>query len=253
MKTSGFICLLLGAVNLVWVFAIRGQPAPAFDLTLLTNACLLVLGIYLVTAKGTPVPVPAVTAAKVTSNPLEAELASANRRLAELDAKHRDANDRHDALTIALRAAEAKAVVAQGANGPGNGNDQLNAAVVSFLSLLQRKGRFVDFLMDDITKYDDKQVGAAARIVHQGCTGVLGEYFQIEPVRKDDEGGLVTLDKDYNPIQYTLVGRVAGSPPFKGTLLHRGWRTTRVSLPKVAASGAAASQDIIQPAEVELT
>jgi hypothetical protein len=31
----------------------------------------------------------------------------------------------------------------------------------------------VDFLMEDVTTYDDAQVGAAARVVHEGCQSAL--------------------------------------------------------------------------------
>ena len=51
---------------------------------------------------------------------------------------------------------------------PAAGN-QAEAEIVSFLALLQERGRLVDFLMEDITSYDDAQVGAGARVVHQGA------------------------------------------------------------------------------------
>jgi hypothetical protein len=38
-----------------------------------------------------------------------------------------------------------------------------DAEIVSFLAMLQEKGRLVDFLMDNINAYNDAQVGAAAR------------------------------------------------------------------------------------------
>ena len=46
--------------------------------------------------------------------------------------------------------------------------------------MLQEKGRLVDFLMDDINAYSDAQVGAAARVVHAGCRGVLQDHFAIK-------------------------------------------------------------------------
>ena len=113
----------------------------------------------------------------------------------------------------------------------------VDAEIVNFLGLLQRKGRFIDFLMDDITRYDDKQVGAAARIVHQGCSQVIREHFDIAPVRGDAEGTRVTLEKNYNAAQNRLVGRVVGQPPFKGIVLHRGWKTGKVTLPRVSGEG----------------
>jgi len=127
-----------------------------------------------------------------------------------------------------------------------------DTAVLDFLSLLQSKGRFVDFVMDDIAKYPDGQVGAAARVVHQGCASVLREYFEIVPVGTEEEGKAITLEKDYNPARYRLVGRVTGQPPFRGTLLHRGWMTKKVSLPKSTAP-VGSRGPVIAPAEVELT
>src|SRR5271165_2926678 len=50
--------------------------------------------------------------------------------------------------------------------------NQSNAEVVNFLAILQEKGRLVDFLMDDIKGYNDAQVGAAARVLHEGCRTV---------------------------------------------------------------------------------
>src|SRR5258705_92566 len=55
--------------------------------------------------------------------------------------------------------------------------NQAEAEVVAFIGLLQEKGRLVDFLMDDVTLYDDSRVGAAARVVHYGCREVLREHF----------------------------------------------------------------------------
>src|SRR4051794_38071028 len=54
-----------------------------------------------------------------------------------------------------------------------------DAEIVSFLAMLQERGRLVDFLMDDINAYNDAQVGAAARVVHAGCRRVLQEHFNI--------------------------------------------------------------------------
>lgn len=187
------------------------------------------------------------------SRQLEAELASANRRLADLDAKHKDALERREALEVALQATEAK--LAEKAAAPKI--DPGEVAVVNFLSLLQAKGRFVDFLMDDITPYDDRQVGAAARIVHQGCRDVLSETFDISPLREDGEGTAVTVGKDEPAGKYRLVGRVVGQPPFHGTLLHRGWIARKVRLPRPLETGegeptALIPRDVIQPAEIEL-
>ena len=63
-----------------------------------------------------------------------------------------------------------------------------DAEVVSFLGLLQEKGRFVDFLMGDVSGVSDAQVGAAGRVLHEGCKAVLAEHFGVKPLRMEDEG-----------------------------------------------------------------
>lgn len=123
------------------------------------------------------------------------------------------------------------------------------AEIIAFFGLLQEKGRLVDFLMDDITPYEDAQVGAAARVVHQGCRAVLNEHFDITPVCGSTEGSTVTVPQGDESADYRLVGRISGEPPFTGTLVHKGWKTTMVKLPRVAA---ATRLPALTPAEVEL-
>ena len=81
-----------------------------------------------------------------------------------------------------------------------------DAEIVHFLAMLQEKGRLVDFLMDDINAYSDAQVGAAARVVHAGCKGVLQEHFSISPVRTEQEGSTVQVPAGYSADRYRLVG-----------------------------------------------
>ncbi len=131
---------------------------------------------------------------------------------------------------------------------------QVNRAdveVVHFLSMLQEKGRLVDFLMDDINAYSDAQVGAAARVVHAGCKGVLQDHFSISPVRTEQEGSTVQVPAEYSADAYRLVGKIAGSASFSGVLVHRGWKTDSVKLPQLLR-GAADPLPAIAPAEVEV-
>jgi Domain of unknown function (DUF2760) len=128
---------------------------------------------------------------------------------------------------------------------------QADAEIVSFLAMLQARGRLVDFLMDDINAHDDAQVGAAARVVHAGCKGVLQEHFRIGPVRKESEGSTVQIAAGYAADEYRLLGRISGPAPFSGVLVHHGWKTDAVNLPRIVRS----STDrlpAIAPAEVEL-
>lgn len=134
---------------------------------------------------------------------------------------------------------------------PAPAANQAEAEVVAFFALLQEKGRFVDFLMDDVTAYDDAQVGAAARVVHQGCREVLREHFKITPVSDAAEGSRVTVPAGYAPDEYRLLGKISGEPPFSGTLVHKGWKTESVKLPRIIKTDARRLPGIA-PAEVEL-
>ena len=129
----------------------------------------------------------------------------------------------------------------------------VEGGVVQFLARLQEKGRLVDFLMDDITPYSNEQVGVVARVVHQGCREVLRAAFDIEPVHPGKEREDLSLAGDFDSASYRLVGKVPDRPPYRGTVLHRGWKVSRISLPRLAeASSKAAAGKIIAPAEVEI-
>lgn len=126
-----------------------------------------------------------------------------------------------------------------------------DAEIVHFLAMLQGKGRLVDFLMDDINAYSDAQVGAAARVIHAGCRDVLQEHFAISPVRTEAEGSTVQVPIGYSADEYRLVGRIAGTAPFSGVLVHPGWKTDIVRLPQLLR-GASGRLPVIAPAEVEV-
>jgi hypothetical protein len=130
-------------------------------------------------------------------------------------------------------------------------SNQAEAEIVSFLATLQERGRLVDFLMEDITTYDDAQIGAAARVVHEGCKAALREQFEIRSVREEDEGSYVTIPAGYAADEYRLIGNIRGAGPFSGTLVHRGWKAERVKLPRVLRINAD-RLPTIAPAEVEL-
>jgi Domain of unknown function (DUF2760) len=129
--------------------------------------------------------------------------------------------------------------------------NQVDAEIVSFLAILQARGRLVDFLMDDINAHDDAQVGAAARVVHAGCKAALLEHFRISPVRAESEGSMVQVAAGYSPDEYRLLGKISGPAPFSGVLVHHGWKTDAVKLPRVLPSSTN-RLPAIAPAEVEL-
>lgn len=121
---------------------------------------------------------------------------------------------------------------------------------IALLAVLQREGRLVDFLREDISAYSDAQVGAAARSIHACCRKALDEHLLLEPVRTEDEGARIVVPNGFDPSAIRLTGRVGGKPPFRGVLRHRGWRTKQVELP---TDPAGQDLSIIAPAEVEIT
>jgi hypothetical protein len=122
-------------------------------------------------------------------------------------------------------------------------------AALQLLGLLQRDARFVDFVEEDIARYADAEIGAAARLVHDGCRAVLREHFTIRPVRDEAEGSRVTLADGFDASAIRLTGNVVGSAPFHGAISHRGWKVDEVRLPRLAERHDAT---VIAPAEVEL-
>jgi hypothetical protein len=123
------------------------------------------------------------------------------------------------------------------------------STALQLLSLLQRDGRLVDFLQQDIASFSDADVGVAARVVHEGCRKALRAHAEIAPVRAEDEGTRIELAAGFDADTVKLVGDVRGEPPYRGVLRHRGWRATRLELPRAVG---AYDVHILAPAEVEL-
>jgi hypothetical protein len=122
-------------------------------------------------------------------------------------------------------------------------------AALQLLTLLQREARLIDFAHENLAAYADADIGAAARVVHEGCARVLKDHFTIAPVRSEAEGSRLTLEEGFDASSVRLTGNVVGKAPFKGTLSHRGWKATDVRLPQLAKEHDAS---ILAPAEVEL-
>src|SRR3954464_2306374 len=43
-------------------------------------------------------------------------------------------------------------------------------AALQLLSLFQREARLIDFTQENLSAYSDADIGAAARVVHEGCS-----------------------------------------------------------------------------------
>jgi hypothetical protein len=165
------------------------------------------------------------------------------RRVHELDAGAPDADAGSPAAAVERRAPEPVAVST--AVAPHSSS---NDTALQLLALLQREGRLIDFLQQDVTGFADADIGAAARVVHEGCKKALAAHLEILPVRGEREGGKVTLEA-VDPNAVKLVGNVSGTAPFHGTLRHRGWRVAGLKLPQPVAGY---DPCVLAPAEVEL-
>ncbi|MBC7792851.1 MAG: DUF2760 domain-containing protein [Clostridia bacterium] len=120
---------------------------------------------------------------------------------------------------------------------------------LQLLSLMQREGRFIDFLQEDVSSFADNEVGAAARVVHAGCKKALADYVKLEPIRREPEGAAVTLERGFDAGRTRLTGNITGEAPFKGKLTHHGWQVATIKLPTVTTGH---DPKVIAPAEVEL-
>jgi hypothetical protein len=124
------------------------------------------------------------------------------------------------------------------------------ARAIQMLALLQRDGRLVDFFTEDIAEYDDAQVGAAVRDMHESCRATLNRYLALQPVVPGEEGKPITVDAGFDPGTIKLIGNVTGQLPAHGVLRHHGWQAGEVRLPDLPGG---ASRAVIAPAEVEIS
>jgi hypothetical protein len=117
------------------------------------------------------------------------------------------------------------------------------------LSLLQREGRLLDFLLEDIQAASDEQIGAGVRELHRKAQTALKDHLVLEPVLPNQEDETVEVKPGFDPSAIRLTGNVTGQPPFRGTLRHHGWRVKNYTL---QAPPEGQDEFVIQPAEVEL-
>jgi hypothetical protein len=132
---------------------------------------------------------------------------------------------------------------------PEKPKDRDLSPALQLLALLQREGRLVDFLKQDIAGFDDADIGAAARAVHEGCKKAMTGHVEIEALRSEAEGDKVTLEEGFDATRVKLTGNVSGSGPFRGTLRHKGWRVKKLDLPVPTDCH---DSSVLAAAEVEL-
>lgn len=134
------------------------------------------------------------------------------------------------------------------APAPAGRTETAADGALQILGVLQREGRLLDFLMEDISAYPDEQVGAAVRDVHRQCAAALRRHVRLAPVIDGVEGTYVRLGALAEP-EVKFQGNVpVGARPEGGILRHKGWRATGIELPPLAAEDPA----LLAPAEIEV-
>jgi hypothetical protein len=121
---------------------------------------------------------------------------------------------------------------------------------IQLLALLQRDGRFIDFLLEDLAPYSDAQISAAVKDVHANCRRAIDRYLPLEPILTDPEGTTTALSAPVDPSTVKLLGNVRSQASYRGTVRHRGWRVGRVALPPLPPADA---RFVVAAAEVEVS
>ncbi|MDR1492798.1 MAG: DUF2760 domain-containing protein [Planctomycetaceae bacterium] len=120
---------------------------------------------------------------------------------------------------------------------------------ITLLAALQREARFLDFIKENLDSYEDAQIGAAARSVHDKSAAVIERFFSVQPLRSEEELSKITIEKpDAAFVQF--VGDISGEPPYSGRLAHHGWIAQKCDLPKWSGNPDAAF--VLAPAEIEI-
>ena len=131
---------------------------------------------------------------------------------------------------------------------PSEPEKKVNDAI-ELLTCLQKDGRLIDFLQENISSYDDAQVGAAVRSIHENTKKTLAKIVSLEPVMAESEGDSVRIEAGFDPSVIRLTGSIKGNPPFTGTVCHRGWKVTNL---KIEHRPLTHDLNIIEPSEVEV-
>jgi len=129
------------------------------------------------------------------------------------------------------------------------GKDAVPPAAYQILYLFQKEGRLIDLLSEDISELDDETLGGAIRPIHEGCRKLLADRLILERVLNEEEGSEVTLD-EIDPESIKLSGKVPAKGPYKGELIHRGWRLKECNLPELVDGW---KGNVIAPAEIEIS
>ena len=66
---------------------------------------------------------------------------------------------------------------------------------VHVLAEMQKEGRLIDFLEEDLSEYEDDEIGSSVRTIHEGCKRALEKICQREKVIDQEEESSVSKSK----------------------------------------------------------
>ncbi len=121
---------------------------------------------------------------------------------------------------------------------------------ISLLAALQREARLLDIVNESLDQYSDEQVGSAARDVLRDSGKVIERMFGLEPLTQTADGSPLETPAVFDPAEFRLTGNVSGEAPFRGTVVHHGWKATRCDVPQW--SGKSSAAQIVAPVELEI-
>ena len=127
--------------------------------------------------------------------------------------------------------------------------ERRHASGLAVLSLLQREGRLIDFLQEDVAAFSDAEVARPPWVVHAGCRRHSRITSPSNRRSRTPKARRSKCRRALTPAIAAMTGNVAGQPPFRGTLKHHGWAATSVRLPAVSE---ALDPRVLVAAEVEL-
>lgn len=135
------------------------------------------------------------------------------------------------------------------AAAPRDDDSVLERGALLLLGLLQREGRFADFVQENLENVDDADLAAAAREVWRGCRKAIHQHMQLVPMIDAEEDTPHTVEPGFDPQTLRLTGKVRGDPPYHGMLRHPGWRARDVRLPQWSDG---VDAQVVAAAEVEI-
>ena len=103
---------------------------------------------------------------------------------------------------------------------------------------------------ESLDQYSDAQVGSAARDVLRDSGKVIERMFGLQPLTEVADGSPLETPATFDPAEFRLTGNVSGEAPFRGTVVHHGWKATRCEVPKW--TGKEAASQIVAPVELEI-